>query len=73
MKSNNFMESSPSWATNSRSATKEIPRLLHNPKVTLPFSQEPFTGPYPEPHESSPQPYILFLLGSTLYYPPIYA
>jgi hypothetical protein len=66
MKRNNFMEQILSWATNNRSDTKEIPNLLYNPKVILPFSQEPSTGPYPEWKESSPQPHVLFLLRTIL-------
>jgi hypothetical protein len=30
------------------------------PKVSLPFSQEPATGPYPEPDATTPQLAILF-------------
>jgi hypothetical protein len=31
------------------------------PEGSLPFSQEPATGPYPEPDESSTQLFTLFL------------
>jgi hypothetical protein len=30
------------------------------PKCSLPFSQDPSVGPYPEPDESSPHHPILF-------------
>jgi hypothetical protein len=45
---------SRSWEANSLSASQEIPRLLL-PEGSLPCLQEPATGPYPEPDESSPQ------------------
>jgi hypothetical protein len=48
------MEKSPSWETNSHSTSQEIPRLLMEPEGSLPCSQQPATGPYPEPHVSSP-------------------
>jgi hypothetical protein len=31
------------------------------PNISLPCSQEPFTGPYPEPDESIPYNLIVFL------------
>jgi hypothetical protein len=42
------------------------------PEGLLLCSQEPFTGPYSEPHESIPYYYYLFLYDPFLYYTPIY-
>jgi hypothetical protein len=48
------MELSPSWEAISGTATQELFNILWNPKVySLPCSQEPSTGPYPEPDQSS--------------------
>jgi hypothetical protein len=58
------MEHSPSWEANSPSLSQEIPSILWNPEDSLPCSQEPITGPYPEPDESSPHlPSVLFPSG----------
>jgi hypothetical protein len=54
----NTMDQSLSWEANSRSVSREIPRLLRNPKV---HSQGSATGLNPEPDESSPQLPTLFL------------
>jgi hypothetical protein len=48
------MEQSPSWEAKSHSVIQEITHILWNQKVHY-CSQEPVTGPYPEPHVSSPQ------------------
>jgi hypothetical protein len=47
------MHQSPSWEANMSSATQEILRILWNPKVSSPHSQQPATCPYPEPDRSS--------------------
>ena len=48
------MEYSPPSEANSFSPSQEIPRILWNPKGSLPHSQEPVTCPYPEPYQSNP-------------------
>jgi hypothetical protein len=53
------MEKNPSWEDNNCSASQEITRLLE-PEDSLPCSQQPSTGPYPKPDESSPKLSILF-------------
>jgi hypothetical protein len=57
------MEWSPTWEAASCSPTQEFPNILWNLNVQgpLPCSQEPATGPYPEPDESSPYHPILYL------------
>jgi hypothetical protein len=42
------------------------------PEGSLLYSQEPFTGFYLEPQESSPYHSILFLQDPFEYYPPTY-
>jgi hypothetical protein len=49
------MEMSPSWEAAIPSATQEF----LEPQDLLPSSQEPSTGPYPEPDQSSPYHTIL--------------
>jgi hypothetical protein len=41
---------------------KKFPSFIE-PEVSLPYSQEPATGPCPEPDESSPRPHTLFIFG----------
>jgi hypothetical protein len=42
------------------------------PEGSLPCSQDPSTGLYPEPDESSPYHPILFIENSFYYFPPTY-
>jgi hypothetical protein len=48
------MEHSPSWEANRHSDGQEIPPPILEQVGSLQFSQEPATGSYPEPDESSP-------------------
>jgi hypothetical protein len=54
-------EMSPSWEAANCAAIQEIPSNFKEPKGSLPCSQEPSTGPYPEPVGSSPHHPILSL------------
>jgi hypothetical protein len=54
----NAIELSLSWEANSHSV-KNFPPFME-PKDSLPCSQEPTTGPYPEPDKSNLQPPNLF-------------
>jgi hypothetical protein len=47
------MELSPSWEVANCAAIQEIPSNFKESKGSSPCSQEPFTGPYPEPVQSS--------------------
>jgi hypothetical protein len=54
------MEHSPSSEASSHSASQEILRIFMKTEGSLLCSQEPATGSYPEPYESSPQIPTLF-------------
>jgi hypothetical protein len=60
------MELSPSWEVAICAATQELPSLFLEPEGSLSCSQEPSTGPYPEPDQSSPYYPTLSLLRSNL-------
>jgi hypothetical protein len=42
------------------------------PEGSIPYSQEPSTGPSPEPYKSNPHHPIMPLLGPIWYIPPTY-
>jgi hypothetical protein len=48
------MELSPSCEAASYAATEELHQYFMEPEGSLPCSQEPSTGPYPEPDQSNP-------------------
>jgi hypothetical protein len=56
----NYMELNPTWKANSHLANQEIPPLFLETEGSLPCSQGPATGPYPEQVGSGPQLLILF-------------
>jgi hypothetical protein len=66
----NSMEPKPSREAASRSATQKFPKHFMEPKVSLPCSQEPSTGPYPEPDQSSPYHPILSKIHFNIFLPP---
>jgi hypothetical protein len=45
---------SPCWEASSYAATQEFYKMFMEPEGSLPFSQEPSNGPYPEPDQTSP-------------------
>jgi hypothetical protein len=47
--SNSLTELSPSWEAANCAAIQKIPSNFKEPEDSSPSSQEPFTGPYPEP------------------------
>jgi hypothetical protein len=54
------MEQGASWEADSHSAGQEIPQPFTEPEGSLPCSQEPATGSFPEPDEFSPHLATLF-------------
>jgi hypothetical protein len=54
-------ELNPSWEAANCAAIQEIPSNFKEPENSSPCSQEPSTGPYPEPVRSSPHHPILSL------------
>jgi hypothetical protein len=55
------MDLSPSLGADSCAATQELQNILWKPESSLPCSQEPSAGSYPEPYQSSPHHLILSL------------
>jgi hypothetical protein len=54
------VEKCPSIEADSSSPSQENPRLLMEPEISIPYSQEPTTDSYPESHESSPHSHTCF-------------
>jgi hypothetical protein len=65
------MEQSPSWGAYSHSASQDIPCIFKESEGSLPCSEEPATGPCPEPDESrftecySEPPFHLYITPET--------
>jgi hypothetical protein len=55
------MDLNPSWEAAIWAVTQEFPSILWKPEGSLPCSQEPSTGPYPEPDNTGPYHPILSL------------
>jgi hypothetical protein len=55
------MELSPSCEAANCAAAQELSSILRNLEGSLPYSQEPSTGPYPEADESNTYYLILSL------------
>jgi hypothetical protein len=51
----------PYWQAANFVATQEFPQYFMEPVGSLPCSQEPSTGLYPKPNQSSPYHPTLFL------------
>jgi hypothetical protein len=66
---NLLTELSPSWEAANCGAILEIPSNFKEPEGSSPCSQEPSTGPYPEPVRSSP--YHPILLHFNIVHPPM--
>jgi hypothetical protein len=49
------------WKTYSSSGDQNIVHQFKEPGSSLPCSQQTSIGPYPEPDETTPYPYTLFL------------
>jgi hypothetical protein len=49
------------WGRTTDPATQELPSISWKNEGSIPYSQEPSTGPYPEKYESNPHHPILSL------------
>jgi hypothetical protein len=63
-------ELSRSWEAANCAATQELTSNFMEPDGLLPCSQEPSTGPYPEPDRSSPYHHILSKIYFNIFHPP---